>query len=169
MTKAKPKPQSPIVRAPDLGPDSPINSRDAVPAMRTWTGAARRCLQSVRESWQLPMVYGTARDARIHAKNFHPWTGKENDVPYGAPVFSRRPGAGPDDAEHVFMCGGHDGTGRRIFWSVDVKHLGETDPIYIEFLVERWGHEILGWSGDLNGYDLNLPLSPNARKKNGRK
>ena len=168
-TAVKKTASKPIIRKPNLGlPNSPINSRDAVPAMREWSGAGRRCLQSVRESWRLPFKYGTAEAARKGAKAFHPWTGDTEDIPFGAPVWSKRIGAPADDAGHVFMAGGHAAKGDRIFWTVDAVRLGETDPVTIDFFSEKWGHEILGWAEDLNGYDLNLPLSPNERKK-GRK
>lgn len=164
--KPSPTKPGPIIRKPDLGiPDAPMNSRDALPAMRVWSGAPRRCLQACRESWGLPMHFATAKAAREGSKSFHKWTGDVEDIPYGAPVFSRRPDAPADDAEHVFLAGGHSETGKRIFWSVDVIRLGDTDPVEISFFSEHWGHEILGWADDLNGFDLNLPQSPNERRR----
>lgn len=169
---AKKAPAKPIVRKPNLGlPNAPINSGDALSTVRRWAATAasefppRRCLQGVRTAWQLPMKYGTAKQARLESVRFHEWTGNTEDIPYGAPVFSRRVNAPADDAEHVFICGGHDASRKRIFWTVDAIRLGEFDPVHIDFFTEKWGHEIMGWAEDLNGYDLNLPLSPNERKR----
>lgn len=169
---AKKSPAKPIVRAPSLGlPNAPINSGDALSTVRRWAATAasefppRRCLQGVRTAWQLAMKYGTATEAREKSVRFHEWTGDTEDIPYGAPVYSERIGAPADDAGHVFLCGGHDTSGKRIFWTVDAFRLGEFDPVHIEFFTEKWGHKILGWAEDLNGYDLNLPKSPNERKR----
>lgn len=136
-----------------------------------WT---RLCLRFVRKMWGLPMVYGTAREAWQKAEKKHPYT-NVHDIPHGAPVFSR-PVGDETGAWHVFIAGGYwkeKKNGRivstRIFRSNDIKEIGSIHPVEISTFVERWGHEILGWTEDLNGYDLDLPKPPSAllKKKKG--
>ncbi len=124
----------------------------------------RLCLRFVRKCWGLPAVYGTAKEAWQKAEVKHKYTGDTEDIPWGAPVFSRPPNAPKDDPWHVFICGGHDKKGKRIFRSTDILTRGGVDVIHITAITEKWGQEILGWSEDLNGYKLNLPKSPNQRK-----
>lgn len=172
MTRSKTKNvKDPIVRKPNLGlPNAPVRPAFAVATERErfqshTTDYARLCLKNVRSAYQLPAVEPRAIDAWNHAKRKHKWTGDVADIPYGAPVFSQRPGAPASDAGHVFMCGGWDKNGQRIFWTNDIIVLGGINPVHIEAFTERWGHKILGWTEDLNGYDLNLPKSPNERKR----
>lgn len=122
------------------------------------------CLKFVRTCWNLNAKFPTAAKAWEGSKDKHSWTGDTEDIPFGAPVFSYRPDAGPNDAGHVFIAGGHSEDGKRIFRSTDIKRLGSIDCVPIEAFTERWGHKILGWTGDLNGVSLNLPPSPNERK-----
>lgn len=125
-----------------------------------WT---RWCLRFVRMSWGLPMKYATAREAWEKANRKHKWTGKENVIPHGAPVFSRSRNAGPNDAWHVFLAGGYY-RNTRIYRSTDIKEPGCVDACSIKAFSDRWNHEILGWSEDLNGFKLNLPAAPLKRK-----
>lgn len=123
----------------------------------------RHCLQAVRTPYGIPSKYLTAREAREHAKTFHKYNGNPESIPYGAFVFSRRKGS-TGTAEHVFLAGGHSHR-KRIFWTVDAKILGGWSPVHITFFIERWGHEILGWSLDINevGIDAVIP-KVNTRK-----
>ena len=124
----------------------------------------RLCLRFVRQCWEIPALYGTAIEAWKNAEQKHAWKGDVDDIPWGAPVFFKRPDAGPNDAGHVAICGGHDSKGRRIFRSNDVVTLGGIDVVNMNAFTEKWGMECLGWTKDLNGYALNLPQSPNQRK-----
>lgn len=112
------------------------------------------CLSFVRQSWGLPAVYGTANEAWRHARHKHAWSGNVDDIPYGAPVWSDKPGGSVFG--HVFLAGGTTKTGRRIFWSNDIGVTGGISPVTIDAFTDRWGHRILGWAEDLNGYSLNL-------------
>lgn len=166
--------KTPIVRAPSFGlPNAPVRCWVAVAWMRgMWksgtTDFERLCLGAVRRSYGLPPVERYAITAWRNAKGKHEWTGDVEDIPYGAAVFSQRPGAPRDpakDAGHVFLAGGRDKNGERVFWTVDARTLGGISPVHITFFTEKWGHRIIGWTDTLNGYDLNLPPSPNERKK----
>jgi len=116
----------------------------------------RLCLKFVRTCWGLPAVHPTAAIAWEKAEDKHTFT-RQRDIPYGAPVFTRRPDAGPDDSGHILLAGGYNRHGVRIFRSTDIKIHGGISACTLDDIRERWGHEILGWTGDLNGYDLNLP------------
>lgn len=111
------------------------------------------CLSDCRQAWGLPGVYPSAKEAWEHARKKHRFT-NENDIPYGAPVWSDRPGG--STFGHVFIAGGRNKQGRRIFWSNDIGGFGRISPVTLDAFRTRWGHEIIGWAGDLNGYDLNL-------------
>lgn len=119
------------------------------------------CLSFVRQSWGLPGVYGSAKEAWQRARKKHPYNGNPDSIPYGAPVFSDRPGG--STWGHVFLAGGRTKAGKRIFWSNDIAVSGGITPVTIDAFQRRWGHEILGWSEDLNGYNLNLKL-PGKKK-----
>jgi hypothetical protein len=60
----------------------------------------------------------------------------------------------------VFLAGGYNHKGVRIFRSTDIAVLGGVSVCTLEDIQDRWGHEILGWTDDLNGYDLHLPAIP---------
>ena len=129
------------------------------------------CLSFVRSCYGIPLpwpwINPTAAKAwaTTPAEHRHKWTGDVDDIPYGAPVFSHRPGAGKDDAGHVFITGAHNRHGQRIFRSNDIAVTGGISPVTIDAFTEKWGHEILGWVDVLNGYALNLPDSPNERER----
>lgn len=142
---------------------SHVTPGDALAVMRErWrtgtTGFPRLCLKHVRTCYQIPAKYLTAREAREHVIGFHKYDGKPESIPYGAFVFSRIKGS-TGTAEHVFLAGGHAGTGkkrRRIFWTNDAQTLGGTSPVTLDFFVKHWGHEILGWSDNVNGVKVAL-------------
>ena len=126
--------------------DAVSNARDAVRSGATdWL---RLCLRFVRQCWELPMVEPTAASAWKNAKDKHDWTGDPDDIPYGAPVFSRKRGAPANDAGHVFITGGHWVTGPnkgiRIFRSNDILVQGGISAVAITDIIEKWDHEILG-------------------------
>lgn len=128
----------------------------------------RLCLKHVRECWDLPGGTPTAIDAwhnareqnMVDAPSLAQW---EDTIPFGAPVFSTN----GDAFGHVFIAGGYfqkgPAKGRRIFRSNDVRVVGAIDAVTIDFFVDRWGHRILGWSHDLNGFYLPLPPAPSDR------
>jgi len=149
-------------------PAATSKAKEAVREMMTVgdVGDAGWCLRTVRGAWDLPAVNGTAREAWKNATDKHVWTGDPMDIPFGAPVFSIRPDAPTSDAGHVFMCGGRTpDREERVFWGTDVRFPGSVSPFPIEVIIERWGHQVLGWSHDLNGFRLPLNKSPNQRDK----
>lgn len=121
------------------------------------------CLRFVRNTcWKLPLKFKTAREAYDDAhKHGDIVTFKSvNDVPVGAPVFSRSKDAGPNDPYHVFIAcrwwhPPHDKP-VRVFRSTDIKRSGEVDAVELDTLLEKWNHECLGYSKSLNGYRLPL-------------
>lgn len=117
----------------------------------------RRCLAFVSDCWG-QHYYPTAYEAWLGAKQKHQWDGDESKIPLGAACFSK----GSDPAGHVWIAGRKNASGRRIMWSNDVKQAGHIDPVQIEFFHDHWGHTILGWTGDLNGYDLPLGSAPSG-------
>lgn len=125
----------------------------------------RWCLKFVRTAWGLPMKYATARDAWENGTQVA-YTGNPNDIPFGAPVFSKARNAGPDDSWHVFLAGGFFPKRQdRLFRSTDIVAHGRISPVPIQAFIDRWDHEILGWTRDLNGQTLNLPKPPRQRRK----
>lgn len=120
------------------------------------TGWYRMCLAFVHECWALPSKYPTALSAWENAKHRHSYKGVD-EIPMGAPVFSNRAG---DRFGHVFIAGRRNLAGQRIFYSNDVKRRGGIDPVTIDFFPSRWGHTILGWTSDLNGFTLPLKGVP---------
>jgi hypothetical protein len=149
-------------------PVSTSTAREAVAEAREWARKSRNgatpfpglCLQHVRMDWDLPAVFPTAISAWENAHHKHRFIGSslarwEDEIPFGAPVFSDSP---KDDAGHVFIAGGRfqhgENKGRRIFRSNDVVTHGGISAVTLDFFVERWGHKILGWTHDLNGFWL---------------
>lgn len=112
------------------------------------------CLSLVRQAWGLPGGVPHANAAWAAARKKHSYNGNPDSIPYGAAVFSDRPGG--SKYGHVFLAGGKTKKGRRIFWSNDIGGYGRVSPVTIDAFTSRWGHRILGWTEDLNGYDLNL-------------
>lgn len=112
----------------------------------------RMCLAFVHECWAVPARYPTALSAWQNAEHKHPYKGV-GEIPLGAPVFSNRAG---DQYGHVFIAGRRNLAGQRIFYSNDVKRRGGIDPVTIDFFPTRWGHTVLGWTEDLNGFTLPL-------------
>lgn len=125
---------------------------------REWRGM---CLSFVRQSWGLPGGVPHANAAWRGARKKHPYNGNPDSIPYGAPVWSDRPGG--STYGHVFLAGGKTKNGKRIFWSNDISVSGGISPVTIDAFERRWGHRILGWAEDLNGYDLNLGPRPGAK------
>lgn len=142
---------------------SDITPGEALAVMRErWrvgsTNYARLCLKHVRTVYNIPAKEATAREARENATSFHKYDGNPESIPYGAFVFSRLKGS-TGTAEHVFLAGGHAGKGKRrhrIFWTNDAVTLGGTSPVKLSFFVEKWSHEILGWTNNVNGVQVVL-------------
>ncbi len=148
-------------------PEADETAREAVARAReiVRTGETdwhKLCLKFVRTCWGLPLKYETAREAWENAHVKHAFTNVKS-IPFGAPVFSRRPHAGPDDSGHVFLAGGCNRHGVRVFRSTDIQVLGGVSPCTIDDIQQKWGHEILGWSEDLNGFALDLPAIPRRK------
>lgn len=132
------------------------NARYVVRNPRYYPDLGGMCLKFVRrDCWELPPVEPTAISAWHNANERHAFKGVQK-IPYGAPVFSQRPNAPKGDAGHVFIAGGYNGKGQRIFRGTDINQYGRVSCFQLGDLRHRWGHIILGWTGDLNGVDLHL-------------
>jgi hypothetical protein len=158
MTKTKELPLSPI-----NGDTARDNSRYFARNPNS-PDRYRECLRFVRgDCWNVPAVSPTAQHAWDNAVNKVAFNGGNltsfvNSIPVGAPVFSRRINAADNDPGHVFIAGGWYKS-KRLFRSVDIKAPGEVDACFITAFTEKWGHEILGWTKDLNGYALDFSKS----------
>jgi hypothetical protein len=45
-------------------------------------------------------------------------------------------------------------------WSIDIIRHGKIDRVQISTIVQRWGAKYVGWSTDLEGFDLPFPSVP---------
>ena len=97
---------------------------------QAWQGL---CQSSVRQAWGLPGGVPSAKASLEQCRAndaFHAYTGAlplrewEDKVPFGAPVWTDRPGG--STYGHIILAGGRfEATGRRIFWSVDITGYNE--------------------------------------------
>ncbi len=146
-------------------PRTPKQARDFYHEQATrpdhdWT---RRCLELFRTAYGVPPKEARAIDAWNAPGPKHAFK-SQDDIPFGAAVFSRRPNAGSDDAGHVFFVGGYNHeTGERITRMNDIKAVGEVDAVPFSTVHDVWGHEILGWRDNVNGFSLGLGAAPNAK------
>jgi hypothetical protein len=162
MSKADQKRAHETVHKPSL-PLSPFDGNEArqhaIWVARHPDGTLHNlCLRFVRECWALPPKYETAREAWENAVTKHEHINLDT-LPISAPVFTRRKGS-DDEYWHVFIAGGwyHDNEGKRVrvFRSTDIRAIGDVDSTTLNALLTKWGHEIVGWTADLNGYRLDF-------------
>lgn len=112
----------------------------------------RECLKFVRKAFDLPPVEPNAGLAWDHARDKHRTT-KAGSIPAGVPVFWEQPG----EADHVALS-----IGGGLCISTDVKRSGRVDIVRIASIAPAWGGELLGWTGDLNGFPVwQPPAKPN--------
>lgn len=109
----------------------------------------RRCLQFVRLALGVPRKYATARYAWLNAKHRHrsPFA----QIPVGVPVFTQ----GRNSAGHVVISLG-GGWVRSTDWPKD----GKVGRVRLETLLATFQQRYLGWTEDLNGVRVWLPVSP---------
>lgn len=100
---------------------------------------------------------------------FHKFTGDEDDIPYGAAVFSDKPNG--SQFGHIFIAGGRSkSTNKRVFRSNDITRYGGVGSVPLATFRNKWGHVILGWGEYVNGQRIKLGDSPNeARRKQAAK
>jgi hypothetical protein len=106
------------------------------------------CLKNVRELLNIDSHYlwaNTAWDGAHHKVR----TTNQHRIPYGAPVFSDRPGG--SKFGHVMLAGGRFPNGQRILWTNDERWDGRITPVTFAFITGHWGHKIKGFTRDLNG------------------
>lgn len=116
---------------------------------RSWY---RMCLSLARQSRGLPGVYPDAQTAWSAAIDKHPTrTNVFRNVPRGAPLFYKGGTWG-----HVATYAGRTKDQVHICWSNDAKVRGGVSLVPIDFFEKHWGYPLLGWTGDLNGYNLKL-------------
>lgn len=108
----------------------------------------RRCLQFVRIALGVPRKYATARYAWLNAKHRH--RSPISQIPVGVPVFTQ----GDNSAGHVVISLG-GGWVRSTDWPKD----GRVGNVRLETLLARFQQRYLGWTEDLNGVRVWLPVS----------
>jgi hypothetical protein len=112
-------------------------------ATQDWTGY---CLKFVR----IQLGIGASAPSAIKA-----WQNARNRKvtgvpPAGVPVFWRGGQYG-----HVALSAGNG-----YCYSTDVVRRGKVDKVLITEINRRWGYTYLGWTTDLNGRNVNLPVAP---------
>ena len=113
----------------------------------------RRCLSLARQARALPGVYPDAQSAWDSAHRKHPLNEASfRNVPRGAPLFFRGGEWG-----HVATYAGRTKDQIHVCWSNDAYVRGGVSLVPVDFFSKNWGFELLGWTEDLNGYDLKLP------------
>lgn len=127
------------------GKEATAHARDRYQS-RT-TAYHEKCLMNVRECLEIASRDDWAIHAWERASHKHHWTGDTDDIPFGAPVFSK----GSSQYGHIFLSGGKFKNGHRIMWTTDQFGDGRITPVEISFFRDHWGHTILGWTSDLNG------------------
>lgn len=111
----------------------------------------RWCLVFVHDAVGVPAKYPDAISAWSNAKTKRPGS---SNPPAGAAVFWAIGRWG-----HVALS---DGAGN--VWSNDIRRHGQIDLVPISEITSKWGARYLGWTGDLNGYDLRFtPQMPKPR------
>ncbi len=117
-----------------------------------YLGKVGYCLKNVRECLGIDPYYESAKEAWEAAKH-KTVTADPDEWPFGAPVFSERPGGSLYG--HVFLAGGRFQNGQRILWQTDATgRPGMVTPVTPAFITGVWGHRILGFSRDLNGVPI---------------
>jgi hypothetical protein len=107
----------------------------------------RRCLQFVRLALGVPRKYASAHAAWHYAAHRH--RSAYAQIPVGVPVFT----LGASSAGHVVISLG-GGWVRSTDWPTDGK-VGNTR---LETLLARFQQRYLGWTEDLNGVRVWLPV-----------
>lgn len=120
---------------------------EALAAARLWTTCGvGKCLWTVQEWYAAPHEFPTAfaqwEGARVkHAGDRNP--------PAGVPVFYSGGRSG-----HVAISTGH---GIR---STDAVHPGQVSEVDLDWPLREWGHQYVGWTGDLGGLSIHGIPSP---------
>lgn len=111
------------------------------------------CLKWVRgECWQVGSLYGSAIEAWNGAQHKHPG---DRNPPDGAPCFYKGGTYG-----HIVIYRKHD-SGR--IKSTDCTYSGKVSDAALSWPETAWGDTYLGWTEDLNGYDLPLGGQPEPK------
>lgn len=113
----------------------------------------RRCLQFVRIALGVPRKYPTARSAWVYAKHRH--RSPFSAIPVGVPVFTQ----GDNSAGHVVISLG-GGWVRSTDWPKD----GRVGKVHLSTLLARFEQRYLGWTEDLNGVRVWLPVPVEMRE-----
>lgn len=104
------------------------------------------CLKYVRaEAWRIGSLYGSAIDAWYGAVDRHPG---DRRPPVGAPMFYSGGAYG-----HIVVCAKSDTENMR---GTDMPSSGRVSENDLDWPVNNWGQNYLGWASDLNGVDLPL-------------
>lgn len=108
-----------------------------------WTGF---CLKFVRTMVGIPAHYDDADSAWDGAVRRHAEYG--STPPAGAAIFYRGGQHG-----HVTLSAGGG-----MCWSTDLIRRGQVDKVPVNAPEAKWGYRYLGWTEDLNGHGLRLPV-----------
>lgn len=124
-----------------------MTARDADEAVDNANGRTSydtgMCQQFVRGvCWEVPAVFGSAIEAWNGARHKHPG---DRNPPKGAPLFYRGGQYG-----HVVLA---KADGQR---GTDCPSSGRVSDAALSWPESSWGYTYLGWTEDLNGYDLPL-------------
>lgn len=102
------------------------------------------CQKYVRDPcWRVGSLYGSAIDAWNGARDKH--SGDRNP-PDGAPCYYRGGNYG-----HAVIC-----VAKGTIRSTDAPSSGQVNDQDLAWPERAWGYEYLGWTGDINGVDLDL-------------
>lgn len=109
------------------------------------------CQKYVRDPcWRVGSLYGSAQEAWDGAREKHKG---DRHPPEGAPVYYSGGSSGYGHA----VCYQSAGSGR--IRSTDAPSAGKVTDQDLDWPERAWGFKYLGWTGDLNGVDLNLGTS----------
>ena len=119
------------------------------------------CLGLVRAARGVDGKYASALQAWNGAEDKHPLNANTvnwSKVPIAAPLFYRSATYG-----HVVTFVGVTKNGP-MCWTNDVVGRGKVSMASPLWFISHWGQPLLGWTGDLNGFDLGLatpqPIRP---------
>lgn len=122
----------------------------------------RLCLSLARKARGLDGLYPTAWSQWINAKQRHKITSDTVDweaVPRCSPLFYYGPPSGGVLYGHVTTFWGIHKSIGPLCWTNDAKRTGGVDMVHPLWFESHWGHELVGWTGDLAGVDLKLGQS----------
>ena len=109
------------------------------------------CQKFVRDAcWRVPSLYGSAIDAWNGSTQKHPG---DRNAPEGAPMYYKGGAYG-----HAVL---NQKTDSKRIRTTDAPSAGQVSDQDVSWPEDHWGYTYLGWTGDINGVDLQLGSTPN--------